>query len=224
MYAATKGIIEDFASKIEEINDKNGNAAYFLLYPNKKLGHSDGDEVWNQEVILKAYEAPFGKWEWRSDAVHSNPAASSVFFTDWGSKNCKGIIYNIPNNNIIPMEHHITQIRGAQRCNVPMVINIDSAIQDESFFKKLLDEKVIRATFGTQDKLPAPSFWASLFKNKTFKYGSIGLFITLILYDCYRFAWWYYYAQCLGYPTCFKLFLPSLLRELSDFCYRVRYI
>ena len=73
------------------------------------------------------------------------------------------------------MTDHIQQILIAHTldCNASFIVNIDSAIQDDTVMNELSEQNLMCATFGTKNKQPAS--FLSLHKGKILIFGSIAV-------------------------------------------------
>ncbi len=190
MFDESKNIIENLVENgtINRDNDKDNNPAYVLIAANKELG---GDK---DVPVVKFNQYKITQKVWEEGCENSN--SSQIFVTNWGSQNCKLVVYNIPNNNIIPMAHHIRQIEGLARNGCRLVVNFDSEIEDDSVVEYLQKEQKIDAMFGVHHKKKNDigvmrkivECCVSIGKSKVFQYGAAIIGIILFCLKVYRWG------------------------------------
>ncbi len=120
--------------------DKHKHPGCFLVVPNDELRGN------NDMPMLKLYKHVVTDKKGNELFENCNPLKEPV--TNWNEQNCMCIIYNIPNNNIMPMDQHLQHIQWFMSYNLPLIVNFDSAIQDHFVIKALKKEKKISAILG----------------------------------------------------------------------------
>jgi len=178
MAATSRTVIEELVQEkvINEECDKDKNDAYVLFCPNQPNQKLEGDK---NDPVVRFWQYKIAKKQWYELTENSNP--SDAFMTDWGLNNCKAIVYNIHNTNNIPMKHHLSQIRGFWKVGVPLIVSIDSEVQDDSVMKNLEKEQKISAVFGVNYKQPKEQFSGVMM----FLYGCGATLFVGVFATCY---------------------------------------
>jgi len=174
MYVATKAIVENYAQKTSTIDNIIFDESHIKLYPNEELNKQSKNSSLPQLLFMMKNKT----WETASQLVNSSNSSFNNY-------NCDLIIYHIPNNDVLPMANHMQQIMIANclDCNATVILNIDSAIQDDVLTTLAQDAIVTR--IGFKDK---PASFLSLHKGKIFVFGGFVVIIALVV-GCMRYKY-----------------------------------